>query len=91
MNVIKLESFLATVYCGTVSATALKLNIGQPAVSKHLNSLEADFGVALFDRSSRRTTLSSEGVKVLRVARCAVGGSCHGDTKRGAFRVSLMA
>ena len=72
MNVIKLESFLATVDCGTVSAAALKLNIGQPAVSKHLNALEDDFGVALFDRSSRRTTLSPEGVKVLHVARLVV-------------------
>ena len=48
MNVIKLESFLATVECGAVSAAALKPNIGQPAVSKHLNALKADLGVALF-------------------------------------------
>jgi DNA-binding transcriptional LysR family regulator len=82
MNVIKLESFLATVDCGTVSAAALKLNIGQPAVSKHLNALEDDFGVALFDRSSRRTTLSPEGGES--VARCAVGSSCHEGTERGA-------
>ncbi|MBF8668249.1 LysR family transcriptional regulator [Pseudomonas putida] len=73
MDLIKLESFVATVDCGTVSAAAVKLNIGQPAVTKHLNALEADLGVVLFDRSSRRTTLSSEGEKVLCVARQVVG------------------
>ncbi|MFF7066296.1 LysR family transcriptional regulator [Pseudomonas sp. NPDC008258] len=72
MNVNKLESFLATVDHGTVSAAAAQLGIGQPAVSKHLNALEAELGVELFDSESRRTTLSPAGVKVLSTARAIV-------------------
>ncbi|MCJ8207503.1 LysR family transcriptional regulator [Pseudomonas sp. RGM2987] len=72
MNLIKLESFLATVEYGTVSAAALKLNIGQPAVSKHLNSLGVEFGVVLFDPSSKKRILSPDGVKVWHVAKLVV-------------------
>ncbi|MFJ4346356.1 LysR family transcriptional regulator [Pseudomonas sp. NPDC089401] len=72
MNVNKLESFLATVDHGTVSAAAAQLGIGQPAVSKHLNALEAELGVELFDSESRRTALSPAGAKVLSTARVIV-------------------
>lgn len=72
MNVTKLESFLATVKYGTVSAAAAKLGIGQPAVTKHLNALEAELGVELFDSTSRRTMLSPAGVKALSTARVIV-------------------
>ena len=72
MNVKKLESFLATVEHGTVSAAAVQLGIGQPAVSKHLNALEAELGVELFDEASRRTMLSPAGEKVLSTARVVV-------------------
>ena len=73
MNVLKLEKFFFG-HCRLPhrQAGALKLNMGQPAVSKHLNALEAEFGVALFDLSSRRTKLSPEVVKVLNVARLVV-------------------
>ena len=72
MNVSKLESFLATVDQGTVSAAAAQLGIGQPAVTKHLNSLEAELGVELFDGESRRTMLTPAGEKLLSTARVIV-------------------
>ncbi|EGC00825.1 LysR family transcriptional regulator [Pseudomonas plecoglossicida] len=72
MNVTKLESFLATVDLGTVSAAAAQLGIGQPAVTKHLNALEAELGVELFVSASRRTLLSPAGAKVLATARVIV-------------------
>ncbi|WP_349974945.1 LysR family transcriptional regulator [Pseudomonas sp. WHRI 8519] len=83
MNVKKLESCLATSELGTVSAAATRLGIGQPAVTKHLNALEAELGVELFVTASRRMLLSPKGAKVLSTARIIVEavGSLRAELK----------
>ena len=54
---------------GTMSAAAEVLHISQPALSRSLARLEADLGVALFDRPGRRLVLNEAGALVLEHAR----------------------
>lgn len=57
----KLETFLAVCKTMHYGRAAEILNLSQPAVSKHIQSLEAEYGVSLFEYSARR----------LRKTRCA--------------------
>ena len=50
------------------------LSLTQPAVSKTLAEVEAMFGLALFDRSTRGTTPTAAGVSVVRFARAVLAG-----------------
>jgi DNA-binding transcriptional LysR family regulator len=61
MDIEKLELFLAVVEAGTVTAAAKKVHLTQPAVSRNIQQLEQDLGVPLFDRGSRRMTLTAAG------------------------------
>jgi DNA-binding transcriptional LysR family regulator len=51
---------------------AERLYLGQPTVSEAVRRLEADVGGALFDRSSRRVSLTTLGEKFLPEARAAL-------------------
>lgn len=53
---------------GGVSEAARSLNIGQPAVTKRLQALEACYGLPLLERSGGRLALTSAGQKVYRLA-----------------------
>ncbi|MFC6200370.1 LysR family transcriptional regulator [Lactiplantibacillus nangangensis] len=46
---------------GTLAKTAESLNVTQPTVTRGLQKLEADFGVALFNRQPNRLTLTTTG------------------------------
>lgn len=56
-----LRCFLETAQRGSLSAAADALNISQPAASKSIRELEAILGQSLFDRTSRRLSLSPAG------------------------------
>lgn len=45
------RSFAAVVANGSLSAAARELGISQPTVGRHIETLEADLGLALFERS----------------------------------------
>lgn len=62
--------FFATLAaCGSLSAAARELGITTPAVSKRLAQMEARLGVALLNRTTRRTSLTPEGEQYLQHAR----------------------
>lgn len=61
MDLRRLESFLAVAECGGFSRAAARLHRSQSAVSTHVQQLEAELGVALFERTSRRVALTAEG------------------------------
>lgn len=69
MQLRHLQYFVATAEAGSVSAAALAVHVGQPALSRQLRQLEHDLGVALFDRGAGRLTLNRTGRALLPTAK----------------------
>ena len=65
----QLHAFIAAVDEGSFSAAGRKLHRAQSAVSELVATLEAQVGVALFDRSGRYPKLTAEGAVLLTDAR----------------------
>jgi len=65
MNYSFLNTFLAVASTGSFTAASHELFITQPAVSQHIQSLEAELGARLFIRRGRGAALTEEG-KVLK-------------------------
>jgi predicted ATPase/DNA-binding transcriptional LysR family regulator len=57
----RLRAFAAVARTGSFSRAADELYVSQPAVSKHVASLEAELGARLFDRSRAGVTLTPAG------------------------------
>jgi DNA-binding transcriptional LysR family regulator len=72
-NLQGLIAFVEAAAGGSLSAAAQKLEVTPAAVSKNLARLEAQLGVRLFNRSTRRIVLTSEGTGFLAKARDALG------------------
>lgn len=64
-----LESFVAVAECGAVTAAARQLGCSQPTVSQHLTRLESQLRQPLLSRGPRRLTLTTEGRRLLPLAR----------------------
>lgn len=60
-----LESFVRSAQLGGFSAAARRLAMTPAAVSRNVARLEANLGVRLFQRSTRRLTLTDEGEQFL--------------------------
>lgn len=60
-----LLAFVETAKLGSLTAAAERLELTPAAVSKSLARLEADLGVRLFNRSTRRLALTGEGERFL--------------------------
>jgi len=69
----QLRAFIAAVDEGSFSAAARKLHRAQSAISELVSNLEAQIGVALFDRSERYPKLTPAGVLLVADARSVVG------------------
>ena len=61
MEIYQLRSFVSVAHQGNLSRAAEKLFLSQPAVSAHIKALEEEFGVDLFERSSRGMRLTAMG------------------------------
>jgi DNA-binding transcriptional LysR family regulator len=61
LNLNKLEIFAAVVRTGSFSGAAQQLLMTQPAVSQHIQDLEASVGTRLFERGRRGVTLTPAG------------------------------
>lgn len=61
MNLEGLQAFLAVAETESFSLAADQLHLSQPAISKRIAGLEDELRVALFDRISRRVTLTEAG------------------------------
>lgn len=61
MQVEWYRSFMETVKWKSLSKAAEKLNLTQPAISKHIRNLEAAYGVELFRRSAAGVELTEPG------------------------------
>jgi DNA-binding transcriptional LysR family regulator len=61
LSLYKLEIFATVVRAGSFSAAATRLYMTQPAVSQHIQDLEASLGTPLFIRGRRGVTMTSAG------------------------------
>ena len=68
MDIRLMQYYLAVVREGTISAAAEALHVSQPALSRQMKDLEEELGVTLFERGSRRITLTEEGMILRRRA-----------------------
>ncbi|MGO1121060.1 LysR family transcriptional regulator [Rhodovibrionaceae bacterium A322] len=68
-NIDHLRMLVETVNCGSFSASARKLGKVQSAVSQGIATLEDDLNVVLFDRSTRKPTLTADGDRILQFAK----------------------
>lgn len=66
MEIRVLRYFLAVVREESVTKAAEALHITQPTLSRQLSQLEEEVGVRLFDRGTRRITLTNEGILLRR-------------------------
>jgi len=64
--------FMAVAETGSARAAARQLNVAASAISRQLIMLEAQVGIALFDRSGRNLELSPAGDVLLRGLRAAL-------------------
>ncbi len=64
----QLRYFIAAAESGTVSGAALALSISQSSVTEAIRDLEADLGVALFERHPRGLEITQKGHQFLRHA-----------------------
>jgi DNA-binding transcriptional LysR family regulator len=61
VNLNRLVSFVAVVEAGSLTAAAERLGLAKSMVSKHMQLLEAEIGVGLLVRSTRRMGLTEAG------------------------------
>jgi LysR family transcriptional regulator, carnitine catabolism transcriptional activator len=65
MNIRQIETFLCVAEAGSFRRAAEMLHRSQSAVSVHVRQLEDEFGVPLFERTTRRVSLTQEGRTLL--------------------------
>ena len=65
METEQLKSFISVASTLSFSKAAKRNYVSQPAISHHIECLERQFGVKLFERSSRGVTLTAAGAEFL--------------------------
>jgi DNA-binding transcriptional LysR family regulator len=96
-NLQGLVSFVESAGSGSFTSAAARLDLTPAAVSKNVGKLEQQVGVRLFNRTTRRLTLTAEGRDFAERARDALRGlddalagvSRAGGTVSGRVRISV--
>ena len=65
VDIHQLKTFVTVAREGSVTRASSLLNLSQPAVSAHVKAMEDEFGVALFERTSRGMSLTHDGQRLL--------------------------
>lgn len=92
----QIEGFLAVAEFGNFSRASKRLNTAQPALSQAIKDLEAELGVRLFDRTTRRVELTDAGREFRNSAAKAVEELEHAvegvhqlaERRRGRLRIA---
>jgi DNA-binding transcriptional LysR family regulator len=74
MDIKELRSFCMVAKFGSFSKASHALELGQPAVTKHVQRIEAEIGHTLFERGLRPLRLTAAGAQLLRMAEPLVEG-----------------
>lgn len=70
----EMDTFLAVMELGTVTAAAARLNLSKSVVSKRISDLEANLGAALFLRNAGRITPTDTALRLAEGLRPALAG-----------------
>ncbi len=89
--------FLAAAQTGSLAAASRQLGSHQPTVGRHIDHLEKQLGVRLFQRHAQGLTLTEEGQRILQAAEtmseaAAImqrAGAGEGAEMRGSIRVAV--
>ena len=92
MNDLQIDYFLAVADSGSFTRAAQKFYISQPAISRVISALERELGFPLFDRTNRRTTLTSAGKQSKQLIAAAVQAaqSINSD-ESGTIQLGLLS
>ncbi|TNF23154.1 MAG: LysR family transcriptional regulator [Rhodobacteraceae bacterium] len=91
------RAFLVTAEEGSLSAAARALGLAQPTLGRQVSALEAELGVALFERSGRGLDLTPSGlelidhVRAMGEAATQVSLAASGQSQEIAGRVCITA
>jgi DNA-binding transcriptional LysR family regulator len=92
------RAFLATAEHGSFSAAARAMGLTQPTLSRQVDALEAELGVALFERIGKTLIMTRNGQDLLESVR-AMGeaadrlsalASGHSEEVQGTIRISVV-
>jgi DNA-binding transcriptional LysR family regulator len=72
MNLRQLQYFVAVAEDGGFRQAAARLNVAQPALSRQLQGMEAELGLVLLDRNTRRVALTPAGDAYLQAVRAVL-------------------
>lgn len=83
VDIRQLRYFLAIAEAPSISAAALAVGVAQPSLSQHVQRMEEELGVKLFDRSPRGSLLTQEGHVLVDHARriCDSLDACVADMR----------
>lgn len=91
------RAFFTTAETGSLSAAARRLGLTQPTLSRQVAALEADLGVALFERIGKRLVPTPAGLGLMEHARAMASAAealtlaAAGQSQEIAGRVSISA
>lgn len=80
MNLRRIEYFLTVVDTGTITAAAAQCFIAQPALSRHVQTLEEELGFKLFYNTRNRLQLTPAGREFVPMARSLLTMAKHVDS-----------
>lgn len=69
MTIQQLKYVIKVAECGSITEAAKQLFISQPSLSSAIKELENEYGIEIFNRTSRGISLSSDGTEFLSYAR----------------------
>ena len=68
MNIQQLKNVIEVWKCGSISKAAKHLYMNQPNLSRTITSLEEEFNITLFSRTSAGVEPTNDGLQFLRQA-----------------------
>ena len=68
MDIRQLESLVVVAEQGSFSEAARILHISQPSISTHISALESELGVRLFNRTTKKVVLTTQGREIYEYA-----------------------
>src|SRR3546814_308453 len=81
INLNRLFVFLAVAETGSLTAAARRLGIAKTMVSTHMQRLEAELGVGLLTRTTRKVSLTEAGQRFYATSRLALRDIDHAVTE----------